>query len=265
MNHKALAKAALTVFAGLVLAGCATRQTSIEGGARGEQWTTNRGCLLVADGSIHYDAIRSGSPGELYVEGKVVSNRARVDRFQASGNVIAGRIVIGGTVPRVSNEPTVQNAYDNAIKVLYKVTDSSPPIVAGRTEIYATYLKDSDVCTTARSDLDAAMRNAMADPKRAESWPVDGAIYSVRIDAAMQKLVSTHAVQVEMALNVIAAVPGKSDGDWPLVQDGSPGWMDLATGSFYSNQTTRPSSRPFVSGSRLANGMFVPSSRAVIY
>ncbi len=58
---------------------------------------------------------------------------------------------------------------------------------------------------------------------------------------------------------------GNVQGDGPLGQAGSSGWLELATGSFQGDQTARPPFPPYVRGFKTPQGDFRPSSRVVVY
>lgn len=55
------------------------------------------------------------------------------------------------------------------------------------------------------------------------------------------------------------------EGDGPIGHaEGTPGWMELATGQFFGAMTARAPARPYVEGTMTEEG-FVPSSRDIVY
>jgi hypothetical protein len=58
---------------------------------------------------------------------------------------------------------------------------------------------------------------------------------------------------------------GDIQGDGPLGDVGSPGWMELRDGGFHGEQTSRPPFPPFVKGFMTKDGEFRPSTRTVTY
>ncbi|MEW5850083.1 MAG: hypothetical protein AB2A00_14940 [Myxococcota bacterium] len=58
---------------------------------------------------------------------------------------------------------------------------------------------------------------------------------------------------------------GNVQGDGPLGESGSPGWMELNDGSFHGDQTARPPFPPYIKGYRTREGEFRPKSRLVNY
>jgi hypothetical protein len=58
---------------------------------------------------------------------------------------------------------------------------------------------------------------------------------------------------------------GEVLGEGELAGDGHPGWMELADGLFYGDQTARTPTHPYVHGVRNAAGLFCPDSRVVVY
>lgn len=55
------------------------------------------------------------------------------------------------------------------------------------------------------------------------------------------------------------------EGEGPLGETGSPGWLELRDGTFHGDQTGRPPFPPYVRGVRTPDGEFRPSSRSIQY
>ena len=93
-----------------------------------------------------------------------------------------------------------------AQKVLYKLDADGNPDIFEQTRLYERYQENTAALASAKADLAAEHAMAMADPVKAQAWPVTSAKWNQAVKRARDKLISQGAEQVEKALAVIDSI-----------------------------------------------------------
>jgi hypothetical protein len=101
--------------------------------------------------------------------------------------------------------PEVQKQIDDATKVLHELDPDDGSIV-GKSKLYKNYLKNALAYTQAKKDYADAQAAALADPVKAQTWPIDSALYQEKINQAYDAFKTGGADMVERALHVLEAV-----------------------------------------------------------
>jgi hypothetical protein len=94
----------------------------------------------------------------------------------------------------------------NAQKVLFKLDADGNPDVFEKAKIYERYLENADALAEAKAILATENVMAMADPAKAQAWPVTSAKFNRAVKKARDNLISEGAEQVEKALAVIDSI-----------------------------------------------------------
>ncbi|MGC1310559.1 MAG: hypothetical protein WA885_25295 [Phormidesmis sp.] len=117
--------------------------------------------------------------------------------------------------PDVSAE--IKQQIKDAQKVLYEleedddgnfVTDEEGYYVLTGYEsrLYASYLDNAADYADAKHEYSKAQQEALADPRKAQSWPMDALYYQRKVDDAWDRLKTMGAERIEKALDTIKSV-----------------------------------------------------------
>jgi hypothetical protein len=119
--------------------------------------------------------------------------------FQYSGIVSAMQ-----PLPVPPPPPDVQQAVDDAMKVLYTIdtTDPANPVIEGKSPLYSRYTKNAIAYALAKGNYASAMAKTLADPAQANLWPQLSAPYQAAVDDAWDTWKTAGAEKVERALAV---------------------------------------------------------------
>lgn len=148
---------------------------------------------------------------------------------------VAYNTVLFGMNPKdVPPEPDdIKARRANAKKVLYKV-DAEGNATFEKTPLYENYLKNVTALSDARDAYAVAYAEAMADPVKAQAWPVRGAKFQQAIDNARNALIGEGAEEVEGAFDTLNSIGNPAEahlinlaktawGDWQLQLAGAVG------------------------------------------
>lgn len=101
--------------------------------------------------------------------------------------------------------PEVQKQIDDARKVLYEqeLDDDGNLTIIGKSKLYKRYVKNATAYAEAKKIFAEAQAAALADPIKAESWPLTSTFYQRQVDEAWDTFKGEGAEKVERALDII--------------------------------------------------------------
>jgi hypothetical protein len=101
--------------------------------------------------------------------------------------------------------PEVQKQIDDARKVLYEqeLDDEGNLTIVGKSKLYKRYAKNASAYSEAKKTFAETQAAALADPVKAEAWPLTSAFYQRQVDEAWDTFKGEGAEKVERALDII--------------------------------------------------------------
>jgi hypothetical protein len=115
-------------------------------------------------------------------------------------NILAG--MQSTPMPLISAD--VQAQIDAATKVLYELDDDGS--ILTKSKLYKNYLKNAAAYAKAKSDYADAQVAALANPAKADSWPMNSTTYQQAVDDAYDSLKTEGAEKIERARDIIESI-----------------------------------------------------------
>lgn len=199
-----------------------------------DPWTPNRGASIeaaVSEGDLPANAASATNKIQSAVEAAyrtsqlvdsmvMVTNDDTYLSYPAERKVsFAYESIINGmqpsAAPPVPDE--IKEQINDAYKVLYELEeDDNGDLIKDeegyyistgyKTRMYEEYLDYADDYAEAKYDYSQAKQMALADPVRAQHWPMDSVYHQRKVDQAWDDLKTAGAERIERALDVIKSV-----------------------------------------------------------
>jgi len=107
-------------------------------------------------------------------------------------------------LPAPPLSPEIQDRLDQAKKILYRFDDDGE--IAGKSGLYNTYVKNARAYAEAKVTFAQAQAAALADPAKADSFPMMAAGLQNAVDEAFDTLKTEGAEKIERALGIIESI-----------------------------------------------------------
>ncbi len=107
-------------------------------------------------------------------------------------------------LPAPALAPDIQKRLDEGKKILYQFDEDGE--IVGKSKLYNTYVKNARAYAESKNAFAEAQAAALADPVKADSFPMRAATLQNTVDEAFDTLKTEGAERVERALGVIESI-----------------------------------------------------------